>query len=153
MVIFCGIAMVAHADYLQLVEGGNTGNLPPEVTDTRVKRNTIGQDTTTGCAENPQSGNKFVAPPIEPLPTAELQFVAQTTNYDRVTSVQPNDNGSSTNIPRRPTYPNEPGSPVPNPEPPLPPSPSTTPEPGTLLIMGIGLAGLLPFARRKRDKA
>ena len=106
-----------------------------------------GQETTTECTTNPSSGSGQVSL-LEPLP------ITSTEDSNLLMSANSELGGEGGNNPPSdpPVYP--PYSPRNPPEYPLGPprSPSSTPEPGTLLILALGALGVVPVLRRFRQK-
>ncbi len=158
--VFAGIPSAREAKDLS---GGNGSEASLNAAANSVMDFTLSAnntDATTGnCATNPTSGANGLAP----LPLNAMLNAINTTNLrseparemlvSGVTSSAANNNGGNNsnynnNSNRNNNYnPSTEGNP-----PEREPSQSVTPEPATMLIFGLGLAGLVPLVRSKRRK-
>lgn len=163
-----GIVM---ADLDLVSEGQNNGSAVEVVSRFPLGFNTAGQDTSTGCTNNPQAGSVGLRTPLQQLAMANEATTLVANNNVLAARGQaggrpggpggPGGPGKpgKPDKPGHPNYPGGPGQPGQpgGQDPPVnpgvdPPSPATTPEPGTMLLFGMGIAALAPFASRYRRK-
>lgn len=170
-----GYAATAFADIDTLSNGGNaikdntysidtgSGQTVDEITfevDPQTKSSSLGN-----CTMNPQDGagttTNFVLE--EPRPVQAMMRMSTFTNSDDNTSVTPiayspftssgqtsNDDGYNNGPPIQ--FISDPDEIIVSPGPDGPGPSAATPEPGTLLILGLGAIGMLPVVRRFRRK-
>lgn len=137
------MAIPAQAGIEMMSEDQAKGITDEMITGFKLGINKSGQETTTGCANNPME--PFQADPIEPIELPKWEDYPF--DYPRDDRISPTSYGATlpqSPNPHQPEYPNNPGNVPSNPDTPV------TPEPATLLIMGIGLAALAPLGRKKR---
>lgn len=126
-------------------EGGSSFSVGDEMVNSfMLGSDSSGQDTTTGCAMNPQGGAGRSTDMLEPLAVEELDLDSDSPRafseaYTQASLTTPN-------TPYNP--PNYPILPVPV-IPPVP-VPVLVPEPATVLIFALGLAGTVPFFRKRK---
>lgn len=108
----------------------------------------VDQSSLGTCTMNPMSSNAVDAI-IDELPVREpeVYIAVRDYGYDMSTPTTP----PNTPYNRRPSYPppDDPDTPT-TPDTPTPPT--NVPEPATMLIFALGIAGAAPFARRFRGK-
>lgn len=152
--LMLAFASTAYAG-LELIREGNAASVIGDqmVTDFPLGIDTSGQPTSTGCLTNDQEGYFRTETPIEQLPLEEE-------NYDTSFPVSFDSASFSSTPPSSPNQPRTPSNRGGDDDDDDgggddgggddPPKNTVTPEPTTMLIFGIGIATLVPLARRRR---
>lgn len=143
LLMLFGMTVPVYAGIEMMSEDQAKGITDEMITGFKLGMNKSGQETTTGCTNNPMEPmNVDTIEPLE-LPSWEDDFSFSRYIGDHVSPTA--SLTSSPYNPRQPRYPDDPNTtPTTDPETPV------TPEPATMMIMGLGLVALAPFARRKQ---